>query len=599
MIPSKPLDYTKRSMEDEVFDSFKKNLPDEWYICHSFKIKDVDKYGESYESEIDFLIIIPDVAVVMVESKAGSIRFESGHGLSYNNKPVDYLWRHGDGKIMKYNGPFRQLDRSCRNFELYLNEGRAKIYGFGKKLSLLSIVCFPSLEQHQIDEWNLPSDAGSPKCIICGTDLFKKPGQLKDRILSAINYQIDTCFINKQGSPYIQPFRKLNEQETKIFIEKIVAPWCNLVPSPELFVDIKKQNLHSFLKSQTSILDYLEEQKIAVISGGAGTGKTMIALEKAKRLSEAGQKVLYLCYNSKLKEHLEKNYGKNALVTFENIDSLYKHYLGTIDNKNYNLLVGQMEKDKSFDYINFIVDEAQDYGKKEIEDSGFLFFLQSRAEENEGVCYFFYDKYQCIQSKEIPEVILEADCKLTLFNNCRNTTSIAKTSCTLFHEQEYKKKYIKGFENGNAPYAICTTVENNYEIVKRLVNYYRSKEYTDIVILTTKEIASSSLADLVKNEKITIDGYQCLFTTCRKFKGLEAEVIILVDVDGSILLNDEDRLLFYVGASRAKFELGIVFNASVQECSEVMTKFHSSLPLFGKSFGTFYTFFHATNGEKI
>ena len=47
--------------------------------------------------------------------------------------------------------------------------------------------------------------------------------------------------------------------------------------------------------------------------------------------------------------------------------------------------------------------------------TNFLLSLQLIAEEKGGVCYYFYDKYQCVQSKEVPEVITGADCKLTLF----------------------------------------------------------------------------------------------------------------------------------------------------------------------------------------
>ena len=59
-----------------------------------------------------------------------------------------------------------------------------------------------------------------------------------------------------------------------------------------------------------------------------------------------------------------------------------------------------------------------------------------------------------------------------------------------------------------------------------------------------------------------------LFTTCRKFKGLEADVVILIDVDSSNLGASDDKNL-YVGASRAKFELGIVAVLSENECKEI------------------------------
>ena len=64
-----------------------------------------------------------------------------------------------------------------------------------------------------------------------------------------------------------------------------------------------------------------------------------------------------------------------------------------------------------------------------------------------------------------------------------------------------------------------------------------------------------------------------LFTTARKFKGLEADVVIIVDLDENVfepkphkneetgeteMSNQESRMLFYVGASRAKYNLELI-----------------------------------------
>lgn len=115
-----------------------------------------------------------------------------------------------------------------------------------------------------------------------------------------------------------------------------------------------------------------------------------------------------------------------------------------------------------------------------------------------------------------------------------------------------------------------------------MVASLRTKGYKDIVILTAKEEGGSVLSNLAKGESLFFGGFKCLFTTCRKFKGLEAEAIIIVDIDADILLNGENRLLFYVGASRAKFDLNLIFNLTDDECKSFIEKSGKKYPFYNK-----------------
>ena len=48
--------------------------------------------------------------------------------------------------------------------------------------------------------------------------------------------------------------------------------------------------------------------------------------------------------------------------------------------------------------------------------------------------YVFYDRLQTVQADKIPEFIREADCKLTLHRNCRNTENVCRTSMSLIRQ---------------------------------------------------------------------------------------------------------------------------------------------------------------------
>ena len=60
-----------------------------------------------------------------------------------------------------------------------------------------------------------------------------------------------------------------------------------------------------------------------------------------------------------------------------------------------------------------------------------------------------------------------------------------------------------------------------------------------------------------------------LFTTSKKFKGMEGNVVIIIDINKSTLLSDEDKRNFYVASSRAKQKLDLIINANEEELNEI------------------------------
>ncbi len=122
-----------------------------------------------------------------------------------------------------------------------------------------------------------------------------------------------------------------------------------------------------------------------------------------------------------------------------------------------------------------------------------------------------------------------------------------------------------------APYTIKYYEEN--------LNFFRSSNpqiknvdalladgINDIVILTCKTEESSALKDKAKSGKYR---NKYLFTTCRKFKGLEADAVILIDVDDTTF-NPKNVQLYYVGTSRARIRLDIVAMLSDDQCNRLL-----------------------------
>ena len=162
---------------------------------------------------------------------------------------------------------------------------------------------------------------------------------------------------------------------------------------------------------------------------------------------------------------------------------------------------------------------------------------------------------------------------MMLYKNCRNTKSIAETSFKVFKEGEISKRQVKGFELGQIPVVCYCNKEENITYISKIIMKYKESGYKDITILTSGDIVNSSIFEYIKNDKFIYNGIAVNVSTCRRFKGLEAEAIILIDFDKDCFIDDEKRLLFYVATSRAKHELAIILNLDDNDCSEIIEKY--------------------------
>ena len=151
-------------------------------------------------------------------------------------------------------------------------------------------------------------------------------------------------------------------------------------------------------EEQNALINYLEEQKVAAIQGVAGTGKTVLACEKAKALAKDG-KVLFLCFNQFLRKALQEEKELNP-QKYENIDFYNIHQLvstkikaASVDDDIEVFLKNYDQYD--WEYKHIIVDEAQDF--KDV----FIEKLYEIAFYTEGSFYVFFDKNQFVQGKRI------------------------------------------------------------------------------------------------------------------------------------------------------------------------------------------------------
>ena len=536
MIPEIPNPFQTGSLEDVMFEALK-SLPDSCMVFHSFRLTDV-KDGILKESETDFIIFDRERGILCLEAKAGAVSFCDGR------------WIYGHGPPMRSGGPFRQA--AANKWKLMELIGNSRLGFLTEKIKFLHGVWFPSLSDERIDEIDMPPEAD--RKIVLGREA-----------LSDAESCIERLFLLKVPSGIVTD---ISDGEFRDLVREILCPKFNIFPSPEFDVDLKHAVFHRMLDEQSGILNFLTEQRSAVINGTAGTGKTMIAVEKAVRHAADGEKVLFLCYNSELKKFLALHYT-NPLIDFMTMDGYVCRLCG-VSVSDYGRAERKLKDFAAFDnfpYDHVIVDEGQDFGRNAMENVKLLQLLHDAVLANpnsKSSYYVFYDRLQAVQSDRIPGFIRNAECRLTLHKNCRNTENICRTAMSLLPECR-RAEVLRGIA-GKIPCIHFCSKETYFNALDDVISGLRRDEIDDIVILTLSTETDSIVSGTVKND---VYG-ECRFMSCRKFKGLEADAVILVDFTERTVTND--AMLFYVGASRARIRLEILTVMNNESCRNVLER---------------------------
>jgi superfamily I DNA and RNA helicase len=309
------------------------------------------------------------------------------------------------------------------------------------------------------------------------------------------------------------------------------------------------------------------------VTGCAGSGKTMLALEQARRWrSREDRRVLFVCFNRRLQQHL-RELEKDSGIAFWTFHSLCVHlarkakvpltdYAAGEAPQSYfddelptALIDAAAELGPQFDAL--VVDEAQD-----LETHWLTALMSTLSDEESDPVWLFLDDNQNIYSQglELPGGFAEFE----LTWNCRNTQAIHREVAKLYRG-EVKPEAIG--PEGRTPE--LHLVEDHVACVRGVLERLIAEEgvpQADIVILSSHALAKSDFAggqlgpyalsdDPAKRKGI-------LFSSIRAFKGLESPVVILTELEDLDDATREQQL--YVGLSRARNHCVIVAPPAVQ-----------------------------------
>jgi hypothetical protein len=194
-------------------------------------------------------------------------------------------------------------------------------------------------------------------------------------------------------------------------------------PIPARFAELDLIVEH-LTADQHRVIRQLTGQRQALISGCAGSGKTLVAAEKAIRLSHAGIATLFLCHNPLLAEWVaELTAGSGVRVqAFEDlvaelsgdagasIPTDWTNYSQPISSVLDSALERLLESDSTVEAV--IVDEGQDFANE------WWPLVEGCMADSAGVLYIFFDDSQSLLPFRSQYPI--SGPSLDLSRNCRN-----------------------------------------------------------------------------------------------------------------------------------------------------------------------------------
>lgn len=530
--------------ERAVYIALRDQLPRDWTVRFHYPYCKLSG-GYLRDGEADFIVVAPDRGVLYLEVKA-SYGYDCQHGVWYRLKR--------DGARERTTNPFEQVCRVKHEVtELVL----CPRLGCSKSN-------FPGLFAHAVIyprariEGKIPASQ-EPQVIITYRDM--------DRLLE----RLENVF-----SAWGHPSR------SNAFTAAVAGRVVDIIRDDASFIavaaadsDDVNQRIEQLTRQQYETYCGLLSNRRALISGRAGSGKTMLALWTGHVFARDAR-VLFVCFNRSLATWLQRReeaVPNLEITTFHSLCAKVAAKAGLswnppADASDFwaydapNLLadgLDQFTASEKYDVI--LVDEGQDF-----HPNWWIPVELLLRQQSEGRLYIFYDPDQAIQNisdGSYPAIATT----FRLDTNCRNTRLIARYCCRVVSAVA---RTHEGAPEGVPPVVEppLATAElraaRARSIVKRWVEegykpsriavlspYRAGGELSSLTSLLRENIAGTRFEANPENIDAWLDGKVFWASTIKSFKGLEADCLIITDVPGqeSPIFSQRD---LYVAVSRAK-----------------------------------------------
>jgi hypothetical protein len=541
--------------EARLFERLRRELPDDYVLLHSLNIPG-KRDGSDVES--DFVLLHPKCRLVL-EVKGGGIECTEGVWYTINSNGRHVI-----------TPPFHQA--RFNSFDIYDHLKNSFGQGsLGHKGLFGYAIILPDVDLE------VPTIEGDPRRIIGRTELQSTPMlDIIERQVAISAQMFKEKFPDNEDPPLLAP-------ELMAQTIQFLRPDLRLIPS--MSADQMEKQLLKLCAEQMRSLNMMERNPRLRVTGGPGSGKTLLAFETCRRELKVRpeSRIGLLCFNRHLGAFLAEVAKFEGLASVD-AGSFYTHCDRLIGNAGDPAAAApdyfrqrvtdalaaakNLPEDRKFDLL--VVDEGQDF--RDDGDKLALMDALLKGGLSKGRWRWFEDQDQLLSPEQSNppsgghlELLqaLEGGAESLMVHNWRNTDQIGRAVAKVIGRTDVETSGIPGPAVVSAPYPAGRELELlNVVLAKHVLPKHLPK---DIVVLSMRGAGKESYAGATELSGLKAVPYDpakpyeegtLRTSTVFKFKGMESHVVVLTDLDK--LDSPRDRRRAYVGMSRAKYALYIL-----------------------------------------
>jgi hypothetical protein len=533
--------------ERVLYRGFAEQLPDDFLVFHRRPWHAPNARGSARDGETDFVVAHEKLGILVIEAKSGGVARDPKTG---DWHAVDF----GGRRLHPIDDPIGQAMRCQKSL---LRRLKDLPRGADRWWTVGHAVAFPDID------FDVRLLEATPEIVLDRDDL----PYLKEWTEAAMKHWAD-----------FDRHQPLGEEGIGI-LSSLLALGFEIRPLLTHRIGRHEREIARLTLDQYRVLDGLARVRRAHIAGCAGSGKTMLALEKARRFAEQGYRPLYVCFNKLLRDSSAEFLKGWPNATVDNFHGLCQKWARKAglkveerDERDYydralpEALVAAARKiPDRFDAV--IVDEGQDF------KPGWWKPLQGVLKDGpRGILYVFYDDSQNLYSGDLR--FPPADGRYDLPENCRNLRRIHDLVVRFYRSD---RRIFSRASPGEKPEILVYRSEAELldAVEKAVLRLTRDHKVSprQMAVLTghgkeksavwrARRFGGFTLADKAEPAEGEI-----FWSTVHAFKGLERSVVVLAEIEP--LSHAELDTILYVGCSRARVHLVVIASETAARLADL------------------------------